>query len=70
MGIEVIEVTVKCRVPLEDSEEYIVRLRSGEVKLGVPEGLICKDAFDCPDLVEPGTAIIQAGYRKDFTLQV
>ena len=61
--VEIVEMTVKCRVPLDEAEEYIIKLRRGEEKLPVPAGLTCRDAFDCHETSIPDTAIIRAGYR-------
>ena len=64
MPMEIVEMTVTCRVPHDEAEEYIIRLRSGDERLPVPPGLICKDAFvDCFDRTRPDTTVIRAGYR-------
>jgi hypothetical protein len=60
--IQVIEVTVKCRVPRDELEDYVIRLRRGDRLLPVPEGLRCKDAFDCFETTDPEMAVIRAGY--------
>jgi hypothetical protein len=62
MSLEVIEVVVKCRVPRDEVEDYVIKLRCGEERLPVPEGLKCKDAFDSYETMDPETAIIRAGY--------
>ena len=62
MGLEIIEVTVMCRVPSDEAEDHIVKLRRGEERLPVPEGLRCRDAFDCGDPTNAETAVIRAGY--------
>ncbi len=64
MGLEIVEVTVKCRVPQDEAEDYIIRLRRGEEKIPLPPGLTCKDAFSCFEpSSDPETTIIRAGYR-------
>ena len=63
MTMEILEMTVKCRVPEDEAEEYIIKLRRGEERLPVPPGLICRDAFDCLDRTTPETTVIRAGYR-------
>jgi hypothetical protein len=62
MSVEVVEVTIKCRVPHDEVDDFIVQLRRGERRLPVPEGLTCRDAFDCHEAAEPGVSIIRAGY--------
>ena len=60
---QVIEITVKCRVPCEEAEDHIIKLRRGEERLPVvPEGLTCRDAFDCHETADPNVAVIRAGY--------
>ena len=63
MSVQIVEVTVKCRVPLEEAEEHILKLRRGEERLPAPEGLTCRDAFECQESMDAETAIIRAGYR-------
>ncbi len=63
MSVQVVEMVVKCRVPREEVEEYVIRLRSGEKLVKVPEGFSCKDAFDSYEANDPDTAIIRAGFR-------
>jgi hypothetical protein len=63
MSVQIIEVTVKCRVPLEEAEEHILKLRRGEERLPVPAGLVCQDAFECQEYPDDATVIIRAGYR-------
>jgi hypothetical protein len=53
MSLEIVEMTVKCRVPLDEAEDYIIKLRRGEEKLPVPPGFSCRDAFDCHDTSTP-----------------
>ncbi len=62
MSLEVIEVVVKCRVPRDEVEDYVIKLRRGEQRLPVPDGLSCKDALDSYETMDPETAIIRAGY--------
>jgi hypothetical protein len=62
-SMEIIEVTVKCRVPANEAEDHIIRLRSGEERLPVPLGLVCRDAFDCHETTDPAAIVIRAGYR-------
>jgi hypothetical protein len=63
MCLEILEMTVKCRVPQDEAEDYIIKLRRGEERLPVPAGLTCRDAFDCLDMTQPDTTVIRAGYR-------
>jgi len=64
MSMEIVEMTVKCRVPLDEAEEYIIKLRRGEEKLPVPPGMTCRDAFcDCQEGTTADTTLIRAGYR-------
>jgi hypothetical protein len=63
MSMKIVEVTIKCRVPLDDVEEHILKLRRGEERLPAPVGMICRDAFECYDEMEPASTIIRAGYR-------
>ena len=63
MNMEIIEVTVKCRVPADEAEEHIIRLRRGDERLPVPAGLVCTDAFDCGETMDPAAIVIRAGYR-------
>jgi hypothetical protein len=63
MSVEIIEMTVKCRVPQDEAEEYIIKLRRGEERLPVPVGLTCRDAFECFESSEPHATLIRAGYR-------
>lgn len=63
MSVEILEVTVKCRVPLDEAEEHILKLRRGEERLPVPAGLVCRDAFECQEYADTETAVIRAGYR-------
>ena len=63
MNVQIVEMTVKCRVPQEDAEDYIIRLRRGEERLPVPAGFVCKDAFDAMESTDPGTTTVRAGYR-------
>jgi hypothetical protein len=63
MSVEIVEMTVKCRVPQDEAEDYIIRLRRGEERLPVPKGLICKDAYECFESTEPDATLIRAGYR-------
>ncbi len=65
MNVQIVEMTVKCRVPQEDAEDYIIRLRRGEERLPVPAGFVCKDAFDAMEMSEPELTTIRAGYRRD-----
>ena len=61
--VEIVEMTVKCRVPQDETEEYIIKLRRGEERLPVPAGLTCTDAFDCFETSDPDATLIRAGYR-------
>jgi hypothetical protein len=63
-SLEVVEVVVKCRVPRDESEEVVMRLRKGERLVGVPEGLSCKDAFDLCDYSASDSTIIRAGFAR------
>ncbi len=63
MSPEIIEVTVKCRVPMDEAEDHIIKLRRGEERLPVPAGMVCMDAFDCLDTTDPAITVIRAGYR-------
>jgi hypothetical protein len=63
MNMEIVEVTVKCRVPLDEVEEHILKLRRGEERLPVPAGLTCRDAFECYEYSNSDSAIIRAGYQ-------
>jgi hypothetical protein len=63
MCLEIIEVIVKCRVLADEVEEHIFNLRRGEERLPVPAGLVCKDAFACPETADQDTVVIRAGYR-------
>jgi hypothetical protein len=63
MTVEIVEMTVKCRVPQDEAEDYIIKLRRGEERLPVPAALVCRDAFDCLDSTIPETTVIRAGYR-------
>jgi hypothetical protein len=63
VSMEIVEMTVKCRVPSDEAEEYIIRLRRGEERLPVPAGLTCRDAFDCHETTDPDAIVIRAGYR-------
>jgi hypothetical protein len=63
MSMEIVEVTIKCRVPVDDVEEHILKLRRGEERLPAPPGMVCRDAFECYDYFDPTSAMIRAGYR-------
>ncbi len=63
MTVEIVEMTVKCRVPRDEAEDYIIKLRRDEERLPVPAGLVCKDAYDCYESSDPETIVIRAGYR-------
>ncbi len=63
MSIEIVEMTVKCRVPQDEAEDYIIKLRCGEERLPVSPGLVCRDAFECYETTDPNTTLICAGYR-------
>jgi hypothetical protein len=63
-NLEVVEVVVKCRVPRDESEETVLRLRKGERLAGIPEGFSCKDAFDLCDYSSLETTIIRAGFAR------
>jgi hypothetical protein len=60
--VEIVEVTVKCRVPLDEAEEHILKLRRGEERLPVPAGLTCRDVFECQEYSDTQMAVIRAGY--------
>ena len=64
MSLEVMEVVVKCRVPRDEAEDYVIRLRSGEKLVHVPDGLACKDAFDCYESKDPELTVIRAGFGR------
>jgi hypothetical protein len=61
-SIEIVEVMVKVRVPRDEVEEHVIKLRRGEEHLPVPPGMKCKDAFDCHEYDDPDMATIRAGY--------
>lgn len=61
--VEILEMVVKCRVPRDEAEEYVIKLRRGEERLPVPAGMTCKDAFDSFETNDPEIAVIRAGYR-------
>lgn len=63
MCIEILEMKVKCRVPHDEVEEHILKLRLGEERLPVPADLSCKDAWACSEPLDQETTIIYAGYR-------
>jgi hypothetical protein len=63
MCIEIVEVKVKCRVPNDELEEHIYKLRRGEIRLPIPAEFICKDAWACTESVDQESTIIYAGYR-------
>jgi hypothetical protein len=63
MCLEIVEMTVKCRVPQDEAEDFIIKLRRGEERLPVPAGLTCRDAYDCYESSLPETTVIRAGYR-------
>jgi hypothetical protein len=63
MTMEVIEVVVQCRVPLDEAEEHVIKLRRGEERLPVPAGLVCRDAFAGSATMDQDTVLIRAGYR-------
>jgi hypothetical protein len=65
MSLQILEMTVKCRVPRDEAEDYIIRLRRGEEKLPVPPGLVCKDVFDALETFDPSSTILRAGYRSE-----
>lgn len=64
MSLEIVEMTVKCRVPRDEAEDYIIRLRRGEERPPIVAGLTCKDAFDCFEMTDPNTTVIRAGYSR------
>jgi hypothetical protein len=64
MSLEVIEMVVNCRVPREESEEYVIRLRSGERLVHVPVEFHCHDAFDIQDQTDPATTIIRSRFAR------
>jgi hypothetical protein len=61
--MEIVEVTIKCRVPSDEVEEHIIKLRRGEERLPVPPGMICRDVFECREATDPDGTVIRAGYR-------
>ena len=63
MCVEIVELVVKCRVPRDEAEDYIIRLRRGEERLPVPLGMTCKDAFDACETDESDTTLVRVGYR-------
>jgi hypothetical protein len=63
MSIEIVEMTVKCRVPQDEAEDYIIKLRRGDERLPVPSGMSCRDAFECFEATDPDVTLIRAGYR-------
>ena len=67
MSLEIVEMTVKCRVPQDEAEDYIIKLRRGEERLPVPAGLICTDAFDCLERRVPDSTVIRAGYGYGYS---
>jgi hypothetical protein len=62
MNMHVIEMVVKCCVPVEEADDYIYRFRTGEPIVGVPEGFACTDAFEAGAAEDPRQVIIRAGY--------
>jgi hypothetical protein len=58
------EVVVKCRVARDEVEDTVIRLRSGERLVRVPDGLNCKDAFDCYESADPAVAVLRVGYGR------
>jgi len=64
MSVEVMEMQVKIRVPRAEMEDYVIRLRAGEPIVRVPEGLLCRDAFDSYETNDPDIAILRAGFRR------
>jgi len=62
MSIQVVEMVVKYRVPRDEVDDYIYKFRIGEKLVRVPEGLVCKDAFDTCETMDPQSVIIRAGY--------
>ncbi len=63
MTVEIVEMTVKCRVPRAEAEDYIIKLRRDEERLPVPPGLVCRDAYDCYETNDPDITVVRAGYR-------
>jgi hypothetical protein len=63
MNMEILEMTIKCRVPVDEAEEHIINLRRGEERLPVPAGMTCRDAFACHEAMDKKNAIIRVGYR-------
>ena len=63
MCIEILEVKVKCRVPYDEVEDHILKLRRGEERLPVPAELSCKDAWESRETPDQESTIIYAGYR-------
>lgn len=62
--VEVLEMQIKLRVPRDEMEDYVIRLRSGESIIRVPEGLSCKDVFDSYETSDPNIAILRAGFGR------
>jgi hypothetical protein len=62
MSMVIVEMTLKCRVPCDEVEDHIIRLRCGEERLPVPAGFVCKDAFVCSETSDSDTVIVRAGY--------
>ncbi|MEN6494604.1 MAG: hypothetical protein ABFD16_09965 [Thermoguttaceae bacterium] len=63
-SVEVLELQVKLRVPRDEMEDYVIRLRSGEPIIRIPEGLSCKDAFDSYETSDPDMVILRAGFAR------
>jgi hypothetical protein len=64
MSIQIVELVVKCRVPRDEVDEYVCRLRAGERLIPVPDELKCKDAFDLYDFEDPQIGVIRAGFGR------
>ena len=63
-AVEVLEMQVKLRVPRDEVEDYVIRLRSGEPIIRVPDGLSCRDAFDSFETDDPDVVILRAGFGR------
>ena len=64
MTVQVVELVVKCRVPRDEAEDFVIRLRNGERLVEVPAEMRCKDAFESYETSDPETAIVRAGFGR------
>lgn len=62
--MEVMEVVVKYRVPRDELDEVILKLRNGARALPVARGFTCLDAFESGSPSDPSNAEIRALYKR------